>query len=108
MGRDSFYTITNFDDYFSKFVQNRIRNKGNERYFCTNSSGGNNPLVSYGYYTILKRISGEGGEEILYEAAALLDDALAAKLGIFVYLSLCLITPLFVVLCIYRHLVRRK
>ena len=39
--------------------------------FVQNGSGGNNPLVHYSQYTILKRISEDGEEKILYEASAL-------------------------------------
>lgn len=102
------YTITGPDNYFFKVVESRVRNQGSDSYFCTNGSGGNNPLVYYSQYTILKRISEDGEEEILYEASALHDGALAAKLVIFMYLSLCLIVPLAAVFCFFRHCFRQK
>lgn len=68
---EHFYTITGPDNYFFKVVESRARNQRSDSYFCTNGSGGNNPLVHYSQYTILKRISEDGEEKILYEASAL-------------------------------------
>ncbi len=105
---EHFYTIIGPDNYFFKVVESRVRNQGSDSYFCTNGSGGNNPLVHYSQYTILKRISEDGEEEILYEASALHDGAIAAKLVIFMYLSLYLIVPLVVVFCFFRHRFHQK
>ena len=60
---EDFYEITGPRNYYSEIVEKRIREQGNYRYFCTNGSGGNNPLVHWDYYTILKRTSREGEEE---------------------------------------------
>ena len=88
---ESFYEIIGPENYYYEVVEERMRKRGDDRYYCTNGSGGNNPLVHYGSYSILKRTSKEGEEEILYEADVLLDGALVARLVILVWMLM----PLF-------------
>lgn len=70
---EHFYEITGPSNYYYEVVQERIRKQGNDRYYCTNGSEGNISLGHYEYYTILKRKSEEGKEEILYEVDTLFD-----------------------------------
>ena len=101
-----FYEITGPSNYYSKFVRERIRKQGNDRYYCTNGSEseGNFSLgeTHYEYYTILKRTSGEGKEEILYEVNTLFDGTFGIKLYIFAYVSVYVISAIGVL--IYRKL----
>lgn len=83
-----FYEIIGPSNYYSEFVLERIRKQGNDRYYCTNGSEGNISLVHYAYYTILKRTSGEGKEEILYEVDTLFDGTFGLKLCIAIYISI--------------------
>ncbi len=85
---ENFYEITGPSNYYYEVVQERIRKQGNDRYYCTNGSEGNISLVHYAYYTILKRTSGEGKEEILYEVDTLFDGTFGAKLYIVAYPSI--------------------
>lgn len=75
---ESFYEIINPSNYYYEVVEERTRKQGGYRYYCTNGSGGN--MGHYGSYTILKRTSKEGEEQILYEADVLLDTALIVRL----------------------------
>ena len=95
-----FYEITGPSNYYYEVVQERIREQGNDRYYCTNGSGDSISLVHYEYYTILKRISEEGKEEILYEANTLFDGAFEAKLCIFAYVSIYVISAIVVLIYI--------
>ena len=95
-----FYEIIGPSNYYYEVVQERIREQGNDRYYCTNGSGDSISLVHYEYYTILKRISEEGKEEILYEANTLFDGAFEAKLCIFAYVSIYVISAIVVLIYI--------
>lgn len=98
---ECFYEITGPSNYY-EFVLERIRKQGNDRYYCTNGSEGNFSFVHYEYYTILKRTSGEGKEEILYEVNTLFDGTFGVKLCIFVYVSIYVISA--IVVLIYKKL----
>ncbi|MDE7418062.1 MAG: hypothetical protein K2N44_17475 [Lachnospiraceae bacterium] len=64
---ESFYTIVGPDNYYYKVVEKRSCKQGDDTYYCTNNSR-NNSLVHSAGYAILKRVSQDGVEEILYEA----------------------------------------
>ena len=51
-------------------------------------------MVHYGYYTVLKRKSAEGEEEILYKVDTLFDGVFWVRLVIFGYLSIFVISAL--------------
>ena len=97
-----FYEITGPSNYYYEFVLERIRKQGNDRYYCTNGSEGNFSFVHYEYYTILKRTSREGKEEILYEVNTLFDGTFGIKLYIFAYVSVYVISAIGVL--IYKRL----
>ena len=105
---ENYYKITGPRNYFYNIVQNPTRKQGNDQYYCTNGSGGNNSIEHYSYYTILKRVSQEGEEEILYEVDTLFDGVFAANLFTFAYVAFNYIVPLLIVFCIYRNRVRRN
>lgn len=84
---ENFYEITGPRNYYHEVVQERMRNRGDYRYYCTNGSGGNSPLVHYGFYTILKRTSKEGEEEILYEVNTLFDGVFVARFFLLIYIA---------------------
>lgn len=62
-----FYDITGPINYGYEIVDNRSRKQGTDEYYCIKKGGSNEPLIHYGYYTMLKRSSENGKEEILYE-----------------------------------------
>ena len=105
---ENYYKITGPRNYFYKIVQNPTRNQGNGQYYCTNGSNGNDSIERYSYYTILKRVSEKGEEEILYEVDTLFDGVFAANLFTFAYVVFNFIVPSLIVFCIYRNRVRRK
>lgn len=107
-GPENYYKITGPRNYFYKIVQNPTRNQGNGQYYCTNGSNGNDSIERYSYYTILKRVSEKGEEEILYEVDTLFDGVFAANLFTFAYVVFNFIVPSLIVFCIYRNRVRRK
>ena len=99
---EKYYDITGPGNYFGEIVTKRLRTRGNYKYFCTNNSGGDNPLVHYGYYTILKRKSAEGEEEILYKVDTLFDGVFGVRLVVFGYLSIYVVSALGVVIWKFR------
>ena len=88
---EAFYKITGPRNYINDVMDKRLRKQGDYQYLCTNGSGGDNTLVSYGFYTILKRTSKEGEEDILYEADALLDGAFIARVAMFGFLLMSML-----------------
>ena len=66
---ENFYQITGPINYYYDIVKKRVRKQGNDEYYSIKKGGSNAPdsLITYGSYTMLKRISKEGEEEILYE-----------------------------------------
>lgn len=102
------YDITGPRNYFGDVVTERIRKQGDYRYFCTNNSGGDNPLVRYGFYTILKRTSKEGEEEILYKVDTLFDGVFELRLAIYGYFSIYVVSALVVAICILKRRKRMK
>lgn len=97
-----FYEIIGPSNYYYDVVQERIRKQGNDRYYCANGSEGNISLGHFEYYTILKRTSGEGKEEILYEVNTPFDGTFGLKLCIVVYISIYVISAIAVL--IYKRL----
>lgn len=73
------YTINNTGNYWEKIVENRRREYKNYEYFCTNKSADLRGAY-VAYYTILKRISENGEEVILYRSAQKVDGVLYAVL----------------------------
>ena len=102
---ECFYEITSPSNYYG-FVLERIREQGNDRYYCINGSEGNFSFGHYEYYTILKRTSGEGKEEILYEVNTLFDGTFGLKLCIAIYISIYVISAIAVL--IYKRLNKTK
>ncbi len=94
---EKYYDIAGPGNYYSENVTTRLRIRGNYKYFCTNNSGGDNPLVHYGFYTVLKRKSADGEEEILYKVDTLFDGVFGVRLVVFGYLSIYVISALGVV-----------
>ncbi|MDE6363178.1 MAG: hypothetical protein K2L86_02765 [Lachnospiraceae bacterium] len=105
---ENYYEITGPRNYFYKIVQNPTRNQGNDQYYCTNGSNGNDSIERYSYYTILKRVSEKGEEEILYEVDTLFDGVFAANLFKFAYVGFNFIVPSLIVFFIYRNRARRN
>lgn len=72
---EKFYKIIGPSNYINKVVDKRLRIQGNDQYYSVKKGGSNTPdsLIYYGYYTMLKRTTREGWEEVLYEADTSLD-----------------------------------
>lgn len=64
---ECFYKITGPVNYSYEVLGKRSRRQGNEEYYCIRSDGSDSSLIHYGYYTMLRRTSENGEEEILYE-----------------------------------------
>ena len=63
-----FYDITGPINYGYRVVDERARYQGTDEYYCVKKGGSNDPLIHYGFYTMLKRLSENGKEEVLYES----------------------------------------
>lgn len=105
---EKYYDITGPGNYYGENVTTRLRIQGNYKYFCTNNSGGDDPLVHYGFYTVLKRKSADGQEEILYKVDTLFDGVFAVRLVVFGYLSIYVISALGVVVWKLRRRFGKK
>ena len=56
--------ITGPINYGYRVVDERARYQGTDEYYCVKKGGSNDPLIHYGFYTMLKRISENGKEEV--------------------------------------------
>lgn len=83
---ECFYEITGPNNYYYEVVTDRLRKQGDDQYFCIKSGGSNNSLIHYGYYTMLKRTSDQGCEEILYETNVAFNWAFVFRCGIFAFM----------------------
>jgi len=94
---EKYYDIAGPENYYNENVTKRLRIRGDYKYFCTNNSGGDNPSVHYGFYTVLKRMPSDGEEEILYRVDTMFDGVFGIRLVVSGYLSIYVISALGVV-----------
>ncbi len=93
------YTVTNPD--WVEIVENRRRTYKNYEYYCTNESMD----FEWGhvqYYTILKQISEDGKEVILYNATKKIDGVLSGILLIGIFLLICTLFMIAIIITIVR------
>ena len=82
-----FYEIAGPSNYDYRVITERARKQGSDQYYCIKSGGSNDPLKRYGYYTMLKRTSKEGVEEILYETTASFEQKFVGRGGLFAIMA---------------------
>ncbi len=93
------YTVTNPN--WVEIVENRRRTYKNYEYYCTNESMD----FEWGhvqYYTILKQISEDGKEVILYNATKKIDGVLSGILLIGIFLLICTLFMIAIIITIVR------
>jgi len=93
------YTVTN--PAWVETVENRRRTYKNYEYYCTNESMD----FKWGhvqYYTILKQISEDGKEVILYNATKKIDGVLSGILVIGIFLLICTLFMIGIIITIVR------
>lgn len=97
------YTINNTSNYWVEIVENRRRDYKDYEYFCTNKST-DLEWVYVGYYTLLKRISENGEEVILYRSAQKVDGVLSGVLWIGAFFVIFTLFIIMIIIVIERKL----
>lgn len=97
------YHVEGPSNYKFEILDNRVKEAGGNRYFCTNSTW-DDPLAHYKYYTLLKRYDQNGTETVIYQSTQKIDGVMF----VFLIFIAILMGPLVIAFVMIIYVIKNK